>query len=615
MPPIKLTEKEIIDFVIAQKNEAKDTREEIEDTWNNLEALYLGNLDWSDAEDWQFKVNPGMVWRTVKNAMAVLSRILTNSPNYFSIEGVEFNQDQPLAEAIEKDLKFCFTQAGREIRNNKQSFISEWREGAESSILFGFGSLKWGIRANQDFLGRLYAEPCCQAIDPRDHLFPLDQSFDIHSYRKPLSDLKKEAMWGRYDKGRITKLSKGDYYGTSTLDDWEERMDRLNLKHVVNEYRREVHIDEYWGDILTREGDIVAENQRIIIANERHLLKKGDNPYECKRRPFVTLNPLRVLFRHLGAGIFDQCEGHQVALTRLINLLLDSELFRIMPVLEGNVNIVDDEEDLYTWEPGKVIPKKSAEQALTPVLAGGSSQGGQALAQFLRQDTQNHTAVSEWIMPAGDFKGGSPTATEVAQKTGQANAYFEQVAKDLEDQGIVQSVKLAADLRIQCLSIPGAVINRAARIYQQSGVMLDQLAQDPMARAEIYGSWDIKARGISLFFEKQESLKGLLQLGELIMKAPPEAQQLVKIDGYFRRTVDALQISNPDEIVKSEEEIAQEQAQAQLQQEILMALGERLGIVPQQQMIPESGGMAPDQVVSGLAQSLLGGVPEGVTVQ
>lgn len=166
MPP-KLTEQQIIDYILACKQECKDTRKDITDTWDRLEALYLGRLDWSSAEDWQFKVNPGQVWRTCKNAMAVLSRILTNSPNYFSMEGVEFFQDKELAQAMDESLKFYFGRAGRD----GTSFLQEWREGSESGLLYGLGCLKWGIRYSQDFLGRLYVELTCQSIDPRDLFF------------------------------------------------------------------------------------------------------------------------------------------------------------------------------------------------------------------------------------------------------------------------------------------------------------------------------------------------------------------------------------------------------------------------------------------------------------
>jgi hypothetical protein len=494
-------------------------------------------VDNSKKEDWQFRLNPSQVWRIVKYGSALLVKILTSSKEYFSLvpTGLE---DTPQAEALEKALRYFL---------DKAKFIDAWRKATESGLLYGLGVLKMQIVASNDAMGRPVAELAVNAVSPRDVVFPEDDSFLVHTMRKTLPELRRQVEAGIYEKGKLTRIMNRDY---SPEAKEEERLQKLGLTYQHNKYRPQIHLDEFWGDILNDKGEVVHQNQRVVVANEKYVLKMADNPYESKVRGFVFINPLRVLFRFLGAGIFDQVENHQDAMTVLLNTMCDSILYRIMPMMEADLNNLDDIEDLYTWEPGKVIPKKNGAPAVTPLAMPDIPAGGINLYNLIRQDTQNHTGVTDYLMGMPTMKG-SPTATEVSTKTAQGNEFFEQIARDIENQGIVETIRQSADLLVQMLSMP--IHNNAERLFEDVAPFLNILAGSPENRAEFYGGWDVSPKGISLFFEKREALNALMAFGGVVTKSP-ELMAWVKPDKFIQMLLDGLRIPGIDGLVKTQEE-------------------------------------------------------------
>src|SRR4051812_27085330 len=75
-------DKKALDFVITWRNKLKSERIEKIQVWNECWALYRGQEDFSNREDWQTKIVLPKAWGTVKSAVNTIKRLMgfSNEP-------------------------------------------------------------------------------------------------------------------------------------------------------------------------------------------------------------------------------------------------------------------------------------------------------------------------------------------------------------------------------------------------------------------------------------------------------------------------------------------------------------------------------------------------------
>ena len=64
------------DYVLSWRNKLRYERIEKVNIWNECWALYRGQEDFTNKEDWQSKIVMPKAWGTVKQAVSVIKRLL-----------------------------------------------------------------------------------------------------------------------------------------------------------------------------------------------------------------------------------------------------------------------------------------------------------------------------------------------------------------------------------------------------------------------------------------------------------------------------------------------------------------------------------------------------------
>jgi len=529
------SEKALVEFFVAQKTDAREQRKEIEEYWKRTEVQMLNKHDFSKKKDWQAKLFYSMTSPTVNRASRMIKNMLMKSEDYFEMDYIG-REDFPLAKAFKPAIKFYL---------NDAQFPERFAESAASGFNYSIGIQKMFCRlqsktviVDDQRVTRDVMKLHINTLNPWNCYWPRDWAYFIEDTWTTLPELLRKAESGIYDneKGdgsglkKIKKIIGTDYRlekpGGDAADQEQERLSRIGIQieNFTNDYRKPVLLSEYWGPVIDKKGNITLENQKFVIVNEKYVLQMPiDNPFAHQKWPYIFIVPLKVLFRHFGEGLTWGVEPVQREMNNILNLMSDSLKFQMLGINQVSEDMLVDRNKPLEIFPGKFVRIKGdpRREAFRHIPMGADPDAAAGFMHLLRTIYQNHTGMTEYLMGAPTLKG-SPTATEVATKTAEGQGDFQSIAEDIDRQGIVGACEMAKDLIIQYFADVG-VYPSVTRIFaDETGRIIQELS--PEEKIELLlGDWDIRARGISLFFERQEQINKLARYTDFLAKAiPPE---------------------------------------------------------------------------------------------
>ncbi|PNX47744.1 MAG: hypothetical protein BV459_03810 [Thermoplasmata archaeon M11B2D] len=525
------TERALIDFFTAQKEQAREEREDLEKYWTDAENAYLNKHDFSKKKEWQAKLFYSITSPTLNRASRMIKNMLLKTEDYFEMDYIG-PEDMPLAQAFKPAVRFYL---------NDADFPERFAEACMSSFNYAIGILGMSARVSNRTvivngqkrtrkLSKLNIETC----NPWHCFWPKDWGFFIKDSWLTLPRLLQNAEAGIYDEEdkpgsglkKLKKIMGADYRletpGGDSKTQEDERLMRLGIKDHVNEFRKQVLLSYYWGPIIDKKGNITDENQRFIVVNEKYILAKPDlNPFAHQNLPYVFINPLKVLFRHFGEGLSWGVAPIQKELTNMLNLMSDSLKFKMAGIIEMNQDLLINKDKPLELYPGCTVRRRGdpRQKALEHHELGADPEWAAGFVALLRGIYENHTGVTEFLQASPTLKG-SPTATEVATKTGVGQGYFESIAEDIDRQGIVGAAEMAKDLVIQYFADMGAHPS-VKEVFVEEGSLIESLS-DEQKEELLLGDWNIKARGLSLWFERKEQINKLARHNDFLKAIPPE---------------------------------------------------------------------------------------------
>lgn len=131
-----------------------------------------------------------------------------------------------------------------------------------------------------------------------------------------------------YDLSKVQELK-----AAHSTDSADRLMDRAREtgQNVANAgYRNQIKISEFWGNIVTPEGEIVYENAMWTIANDRIVIQSPiENPFWHGESPFVASPIIRVPGSVWGKALMDSPTKLNKALNEMFNLMLDGGLMAV----------------------------------------------------------------------------------------------------------------------------------------------------------------------------------------------------------------------------------------------------------------------------------------------
>lgn len=531
-------ERHIVDLYQAQRAEAQEQREEIEKYWVEAENLYLNKHDFSMKKDWQAKLFYSMTSPTVNKAARLIKQMVLKTEEYVQMDPIGM-EDIALARGFSPATLFYL--------NNAQ-FPERFSESCASGFNYAIGINKMFCRTNNKTVyvngrphTRSVTELILKTLNPWHCLWPKDWSYFIEDSWMTVPELVRQARAGVFDFGKtgsgyakVRDILGKDYTqgakpGGDAADKEEARLHRLGIRDYSNKFRAPILLSTYWGPVIDHQGrEIEKENQKFIIVNDNYVLQMPTrNPFDHQQWPYIFINPLKVLFRHIGEGLTWGVNPIQKEMTNILNMMSDALKFKMAGILEVNEDLLVDPNKPMELYPGKSVRRKSGDgrqKAIEHHELGADPEWAAGLINLLRNVHQNHTGITEYLMGAPTLKG-SPTATEVATKTAESQSDFISIAQDVDRQGIVSAADMAKDLIIQYFADFSSYPNVRRIFSDASGDAIMRLDDDEKAEL-LFGDWDIRARGLSLFFERKEQINKLARWVDGMKVIPPELAQM-----------------------------------------------------------------------------------------
>jgi len=329
-----------------------------------------------------------------------------------------------------------------------------------------------------------------------------------------------------------------------------------------------VKLTEFYGPLVV-DGKVKEKHAHIIIANDTWVLKNGTNDKWFNTPPYCAFSPLMLPFRTEGVGLVENVRYIDRALNQIVNLGVDTLMFRLMPLFEFTPDVYENPEDLRNGiTPGKMLRRNTLalgnEMGIKPVQFEDVSPGASQMAGILDRAHQEGGLVTE-LQQSLPRWSGAQTATETTAIQQNQDSFFGSLAADIEQYALRPMIKMAIDIIMQYIDTAND-----PRVAQVLGV--DQAILSGMTHPEIYemisGDYDIMVTGITDQLEKAEMLQNLIQLMNIIGQNPESWLPWINQDMLLRRILESFRPTIHDiEKIVADPQTAQANKMAMQQQE------------------------------------------------
>ena len=675
-------------YVIAWRNQLRQQRIEKLNIWNECWALYRGQQNMSNKEDWQSQIVMPKAWGTVKQAVNVIKRFLNTAKKPWFVDTT--SPADPLAVLRAEKM----TDLAR-VFLDKAHFVEEFSIGLETGFIMGLGVWKvgWNLFPRVQMQVKTVMVPTPQpppqgqvapglggppppgatgqpgvqeeaSSEPlqapiarglpnpvgqnpnelqtqQNTIFPTQLpneatgapgsfgagnapgAVPITVPQQPQKQItKQEVMEGRLS---IWAVDPYNFYWlpSSKLNRWTGTIEEIELPKwqlmqmaekgafrpevisqigpmKIDEYQKQswirfgelprntfgptketstVKLTEFFGPLII-DGEIIEPHAHIIIANDTWVLYNGKNDKWHQKPPYVAFSPLNLPFRTEGVGLVEMVRSINKALNQIVNLGVDTLLYRLMPIFEFTPDVYENPEDLRTGlTPGKVLRRNSlqatSDLGLRPIQFEDVSPGASQMAGILDRAHQEGAMVTE-LQQSLPRWSGAQTATETEAIQENQSSFFGALATDIEQFAIAPIIEMSVDTIMQYLDTSNDP--RVASILGIGQQILAGMSQ-PEVLEMVQGDYEITVRGLSGQLEKAEMLQNLIQFMNLIGQNPESWLPYINQDAMLRRILESFRpaIHDIEDIIADPQTVAANKV-AQQQKE---QAGQMLGMVPE----------------------------------
>lgn len=681
-------------YVIAWRNQLRQQRIEKLNIWNECWALYRGQQDMSNKEDWQSQIVLPKAWGTVKQAVNVIKRFLNTAKKPWYADTTA-PQDPLAVLRAEKmtDLARVFL--------DKAHFVEEFSIGLETGFIMGLGVWKVGWNLHPRIQMKVQTvqvpvdpsqlgQPAGQAGPPQGGPGPLAQQLapasagqpgvQNEASQEPLqapiqrglpqplgqnpnelqqqqntifpTQLPNEALEspGAFGAGQqqpgvpitvpqkqvsrqevmegrlaIWAVDPYNFYWlpNSKLNRWTGTIEEIELPKwqlmqmaekgafdpaviaqigpmKIDEYQKQswirfgelprntfgptketstVKLTEFYGPLII-DGEIAEANAHVIIANDTWVIYNSKNDKWHQKPPYCAFSPLNLPFRTEGVGLVEMVRSINKALNQIVNLGVDTLLYRLMPIFEFTPDVYENPEDLRTGlTPGKVLRRNTlagpSDLGLRPIQFEDVSPGASQMAGILDRAHQEGAMVTE-LQQSLPRWSGAQTATETEAIQENQSSFFGALATDIEQFAIAPIIEMSIDTIMQYLDT--ASDPRVASILGIGQQVLAGMSQ-PEVLEMVQGDYEIIVRGLSGQLEKAEMLQNLIQFMNLIGQNPEAWLPYINQDAMLRRILESFRpaIHDIEDIIADPQTVAANRvAQQQREQS-----GQMVGMIPE----------------------------------
>lgn len=541
----KMSDREVIDYVLSCRNEADEAKSERMDrNKENYDSFHLRH-DFSHKEEGQSTEVLSKQSMAVETIKSFFQQALADVGDWWKAECRYAADERALMIRPEEITKLTnykleqsnyFSHVGNSVQSSllgslaiSKIYTKEIPKPVFVSRKKGRGkSLKRWIEMKDKKTVTL----SCEVIR-HENYYP-DPSgrglYDIEDMWLDYADVKrmsegKDAIYSR-EAFNLVRPGSGD-----SEDEFNKaRETNQNTTHAG--HRPKVKITEFWGDVINKDtGDIEYENCVITIANDLVLLRGPEpNPLWHQMRPYVTAPLYEVANSVWHRAPMDAPTQHNRALIEIYNLMVDAAMKQVHAISQLRKDTLDN--------PNQVADGIKA--GTTLIVNNRLQQGGKALEPLtqvqvpaeamnilnLMNQEFNASALTndlrQGVMPFRAVK-----ATEVVEASQTITSVFQGIAKNFEARFITRELELAW----MTIAQNWDQISKEEFITlfgPERGEELSQLSPEDVFANTVNG---IKFRvfGVSLTLSKAQDFRKLTTLLQTIGGAP------ILMEEYMRK--------------------------------------------------------------------------------
>lgn len=394
-----------------------------------------------------------------------------------------------------------------------------------------------------------------------DGLYEIEETFCDYHEICALAE-GKDAI---YDKDEVEEIE--DTLGAG--EDGEEQLDqrrRTGQNATSHDFRNRVKLTEYWGDILGEDGELIAENIVMTLANDQWLIRP---PTQCPNwhqdDPFVSTPIIDLPDAVWPKALADAGTRHNIALNEIYNLMLDGGMRAVNGIAMIRSDWLENPADIDDGvKPGTTLKVNSScppgAKVYEIVQSGTVPPDAQAMFNIQRQEFNASMLTSDirsGIQPRRDVP-----ATQIVETSQSITSVFKGICEQIEQNGIKPILMKAAQTVMQFSdkieeSEVRAVLGDRADVF---------LKLTPEERfAETVQGVKFEVYGISQHLAKAQDFQKITTLLQTIGASQPFMEAFVKrfsIDETLYQAMKALGINvRAIEIPKAQQEQMKEQAE------------------------------------------------------
>ena len=385
----------------------------------------------------------------------------------------------------------------------------------------------------------LYPDPYCTTLDDCDGLFR--RHVLTRRQMRDLADLPQ------FDGDMVKYLLKIHRNGNHTEEDHETTRRRIAGIHENSESNRFV-VMEYWGTVdgyeleehgieLEEDADLSDDYSACVWVCDGKVLKVMLNPITGYKIPYHIFPYERSPHQFWGTGVPRMMRDSQGTMNTATRIWLDNMALSSGPMVEVNTDLLAAGEDPTDIHPWRVFLREGGDGSMPAVRwyqPVANANGLNQIVEIFRRFADETTSLPSYTH-GEQTQGLNKTATGMSMLMGAANIALKSTIKNI------------ADFLIE--------------------PMIEALFQFNMefgTNEKSKGDLRIVARGSTSLVQKEIQSQRLLQFLSIVGE---DQSGVVKRTQLLRDIAQSMDI-DPDEIIKTEEQVALEQQQ---QQQLLQA--------------------------------------------
>ncbi len=563
-----LRESDVISQILRYREEAWHRDYVLRDKWLQCYQQMRGHQDFTDKAPWQSRLVFSKSHAAVKQFVANIFKLLHSSEQWISVEPGEANPNlKKYAPLVEKSvLRLTDTAECRLAMRDCLEFGGaigvmalriDWAYGEKNEVstysLARDGSSSPSGGAAEQKIGQKQRKEGYikfSSVDPfhlwwgprtkggRDFDWIMEESYaDIASLK---------------DQGTFDNLDKiyGDTPDQSAITRSYEQQ-RKDKRIAPETTRKQIHLLEYWGDLVDMRTNTVAmKNRHIIIANRTQPIKNEENPYWDRKAPYILSSPLIVAGRFPGQGILEINLPMLNEINKVAQQMADHISFSVVPMMEVEATALENPDgDVQTGiQPGKVFYRRSGAgmQAVTGIQMPQLSNASFNFQLALDKEVQRGTFITEIAQGLTDAKGET-TATEVNVTSQYASVLIGDISQHVEDTFLSPLAECVWSRAFQFLDSTSRP-SWTELIGPEIGQILDTMPRS--SRVEIsQGRYTFKAHGLSRALQRQQNVQRYEMFLQAIGQAAPQLMPLINMPMFLLRVFEGSHFPDPEELL------------------------------------------------------------------